>query len=87
MENYKDMFANINKIVLDVDPINLGGVPGEYDNQVNEIIKLINTKKSYKLQSDEIYKIFYRSFADSITDDKSSFDAIATKIANLEQSS
>lgn len=84
VENYKEMFNKVSKIVHDIDPINLGGVPGEYDNQVNEIIKLIDLSNNYKLSTDEIYNIFAKTFADSMTKDKSSFEKISAEIANIK---
>jgi hypothetical protein len=84
LKEYQKLYSKISNIVNEHDPINLGGVPEEYDNQVNEIIKLIKSKKDYKFTADDLYQIFAKSFSDSMTEDKSSFAAIANAIRKLD---
>ena len=56
-ELYDCLYGKLAPLVSKVDPGHLGGAAGEYDKDINEIIRIVIEKKRY-LSAQELREIF-----------------------------
>ena len=77
----KDVLEKVNALIHEADPVNLGGVEGEYDLQVNEIVKIMAGGHK-QFTGPEIRQIFERDFGIKLNDD-SSFEKIAEQLNKI----
>lgn len=75
---YTSLHEKISPLVHEADPVALGGADGEYENEVNQVIKLIMSKKSL-ITGEEIKKIFLENY-NSISLDDNEIEELEVKI-------
>lgn len=64
LNDYEVLYKKIEPIISQADPKSLGGAAGEYDNQINQIIKLVLEKKA-SITGALLLQIFAQSFPDT----------------------
>ncbi len=76
--HYDNLKKIIEPIIMDADLANLGGVQGEYDRQIDLIIKYILENK--EISSDFIKKVFKEYFGDGAANDQEELIDTAERI-------
>lgn len=81
LENYKFIRNELYDLIHSIDPAALGGATGEYDREVDAMIKLIMSKKA-ELTKDEITSVFSKAYKEySLEEDE--INQILSKIKEI----
>lgn len=79
VELYNCLYGKLAPIVSEIDPGHLGGARGEYDRDINEIIRIVMEQKRL-LTAQELKDIFKTYTGDFATLDDSDTEAITHSI-------
>lgn len=78
-ELYNCLYVKLAPVVSEIDPGNLGGARGEYDRDINEIIRIVMEQKRI-LSAQELRDTFKTYTGDFATLDDAAAEAITNSI-------
>lgn len=83
-KDYEVLYSKIEPIISEADPAALGGAPGEYDQQINQIIKLM-LEEDTSIDAETLSRIFIQGFPGCNISSLEDFGRIAEKIKSSSQ--
>lgn len=76
---HNSLHAIVDFIISGADPAALGGAPGEYENQINQIVKFI-LEKRMPINTEVLRQIFVQGFPDCNLSASEEFSRMAEEI-------
>jgi hypothetical protein len=77
-EKYKKIYSLVHEIISLEDPAGLGGAVDEYENQINQIVRIVLEKESIDVET--LSQIFSDDFPGCSLSSQEEFKIIAEKI-------